>query len=64
MTIADLALTPPQDLSPYVRQLLQEALPRLEELPTVNRLIAEAKAKGMTWMEGLDYVLDRWSVVS
>ncbi len=61
MTTAELAFDPPQHFSPYVRQLLQEALPSLEELPTVSRLMAEAKAKGMTSTEALEYVLERWS---
>ena len=38
-------------------------MPSPDDLPVVNRLMAEAKVKGMTWTEGLEHVIERRSTI-
>ena len=48
----------PQDLTQH-RALLSQALPDPVDLPLVNELLAEAKTKGLSWIESLKYVIAR-----
>ena len=41
------------------RELLHKALPDPADTALFNRLMAEARSKGMTWMAGLEYVIDK-----
>ncbi len=49
----------PDAFCDHHRTLLRKAMPDIVDLPIVNRMMAEAKAKGMTWIEGLEYVAER-----
>ena len=48
VTVATLAC---QNFTTHARRLLQEALPSFEEVPMVNRFMAEAKGMGMSRVE-------------
>ncbi len=48
---ADLALT-------RHRELLHRALPDPADAALFNRLMREARGLGLTWMDGLEYVID------
>ena len=41
------------------RELLGEALPNPADTSLFNRLMAEARAQGMTWMDGLEYIISK-----
>ena len=41
------------------RELLPQALPNASDTKLFDRLMAEAKSNGLTWMEGLEYVIQR-----
>ena len=40
------------------RELLPRALPDAADTRLFNQLMAEAKAKGLNWMQGLEYVIE------
>ena len=51
-------LSPEQDivaLSKRVLQLFVQALPDPSDRALFNRWMTEARAKGLSWMEGLEY---------
>ena len=48
-------------LSTRVLQLFRQALPDPGDRRLFNRLMHEARAKGMTWIEGLEYAAGRRS---
>lgn len=41
------------------RELLPQALPNAADTVLFDRLMAEARAQGLNWMEGLEYVIER-----
>ena len=41
------------------RELLPRALPNAADTRLFDRLMAEARGKGLTWIEGLEYVIER-----
>ena len=41
------------------RELLHKALPDPADTTLFNRLMDEAKVMGMSWMDGLKYVIDK-----
>ena len=41
------------------RELLPRALPNAADTVLFDRLMAEAKSQGLTWLEGLEYVIER-----
>ncbi len=43
----------------YHRELLGKAIPDPADTTLFNRLMAEARAQGMTWMDGLEYVIHK-----
>ncbi len=63
MTPASVAALSPQEFSAHARRLLSRALPDPNDLPVVNRLMAEAKGRGMTWVEGLEYVIEQRNAI-
>ena len=40
------------------RELLPRALPNAADTRLFDRLMAEARAQGLTWIEGLEYVIE------
>ena len=41
------------------RELLPQALPNAADTKLFDRLMAEARAKGLSWLEGLEYVIQK-----
>ena len=41
------------------RELLHKALPDPADTRLFDRLMAEARSHGMTWIDGLEYVIDK-----
>ena len=55
----DLAGLPPVEFSKRAADLLQKACPEKADEPFFNRNMVMAKALGLTWVEGLQYVIQR-----
>lgn len=43
----------------YHRELLHKALPDPADTALFNRLMAEARSRGLAWIDGLEYVIDK-----
>ncbi|MGI4827876.1 MAG: hypothetical protein ACRYFU_06775 [Janthinobacterium lividum] len=41
------------------RELLPQALPNAADTVLFDRFMAEARAQGLTWIQGLEYVIER-----
>ena len=62
--MSNFATLPPQEFSRRAKQLLDRALPDPKDTSRFNSLMREAAAHHMTWVEGLQYVIERrekWS---
>lgn len=58
--------SPVQDvvaLSNHVIRLFKEALPDPSDRSLFDRLMYQAKAKGLSWVQGLEYVAEQRRVV-
>jgi hypothetical protein len=51
-------------LSSYVIWLFREALPDPADRSLFDRLMFQARAKGMNWIQGLEYVVEQRRTVS
>ena len=47
----------PPEISQHVRDLLAAACPTPEDTPFFNHCMTLAKAQGLSWTEGLEYVI-------
>ena len=56
-SMPSISLLPPREFSARANELLQLACPIKEDTPFFNTHMAQAKSKGMTWVEGLEYVV-------
>ena len=49
----------PGDFTDKAADLLHRACPDRDDTPVFNAMMAVAKAQGMSWIEGLEYVIER-----
>lgn len=47
----------PEEFTAQAHRLLEAACPTKEDTPFFNHCMALARAQGMSWMEGLEYVI-------
>lgn len=51
-------------LSNYVIRLFKEALPDPTDRSLFDRLMYQAKGKGLSWIQGLEYVVEQRRLIS
>ena len=59
LVFEDFSELPPTELTRRGQELLQKACPEKQGAPFFNRHMLQANALGLTWLEGLQFVIQR-----